>query len=64
MRNDGEISVLAAVAPRQTTTSGVRTANSDSSHGRHARMCSGPGVWWIRRLPLTVNRKCLTALVT
>ena len=64
IRKDGEISALAAVAPRQTTISGLRTANSASSHGRHARRCSGPGVWWIRRLPFVVNRKCFTALVT
>ena len=64
MRKDGEISALAAVAPRQTTISGLSTVNSASSHGRHARRCSGPGVWWIRRFPLGANRKCFTALVT
>ena len=63
IRKDGEISALAATAPRHTTTSGCRTANSASSHGRQARRCSGPGVWWIRRLGVGVKRKCFTALV-
>jgi hypothetical protein len=64
MRNDGEMSALAAVAPRQTTTSGLSTSNSASSHGLHARMCSAPGDWWIRRFAVGVKRKCLTAFVT
>ena len=26
-------------------------------------MCAGPGFWWMRRLPRSSKRKCLTALV-
>jgi hypothetical protein len=52
---DGEISARAAAAPRHTTISGFRTANSASSHGWQARRCSGRGVWWIRRFGVGVK---------
>ena len=64
IRNDGPNIALAAVAPRQTTSSGSTSASSASSHGRQAATCSGPGVWCSRRLPLWVKRKCFTAFVT
>ncbi len=44
-------SACAATAPRQTSTSGLTTASSASSHGLQARMWTASGRWWIRRLP-------------
>ena len=54
----------AAVAPRQTRTSGLTSASSCSSQGRHARISIELGLLWIRRLPRGTHLKCLTTLVT
>src|SRR3954453_6281946 len=64
-RNDGPNNAFAAVAPRATTTSGSRRANSATSHGRQAPISCVSGVAWMRRLPVGegVNLKCLTAFV-
>src|SRR4051794_41443711 len=50
-RKDGPNSAFAAVAPSATTTSGSSTANSATSHGRHAPTSAASGVAWVRPLP-------------
>ena len=59
------ITAPAAVAPRQTSTSGLMTHSSLSNHGRHASTSSWRGLPWIRRLPPSspFHLKCLTAFV-
>ena len=56
-------SACAAVAPRHTMTAGFTAAISASSQGRQARISCALGFSWMRRLPTTWWRKCLTALV-
>ena len=56
--------LCAAVAPRQTMTSGFTTAISASSHGRQARISCAFGLAWMRRLPRGSHLKCLTTFVT
>ena len=62
-RKLGPSSALAAVAPSTTTISGRSRANSATSQGRQAVTCTRSGVWWMRRLPRSSNRKCFTAFV-
>ena len=59
-------SAFAAVAPRQTMTSGLTSAISCSSHGRQARISPALGVLWMRRFVRAsfAHLKCFTALVT
>src|SRR5262245_50529853 len=57
-------SAWAAVAPRQTTTFGLTTAISLSSHGRQAAISAALGLARIRRLPRGSHLKCFTTLVT
>ena len=57
-------SACAAVAPRQTSTRGLTSAISVSSHGRHAATSAALGFAWIRRLPRGSHLKCFTTLVT
>src|SRR5581483_10941543 len=53
-----------AVAPRATTTAGSTAASSAPSQRWQAATSPADGFWWIRRFPLAVHLKCLTALVT
>ena len=57
-------SACAAVAPRQTSTRGLTSAISVSSHGRQAAISPAFGFVWIRRLPRGSHLKCFTTLVT
>ena len=50
--------LLAAVAPRQTTISGFEQVQSCVSHWRQARACVGSGVLCRRCLPRCSKRKC------
>src|SRR4051794_10477730 len=50
-RKDGPNSDFAAVAPSATTTSGSSTANSATSHGRHAPTSAASGVAWVSPFP-------------
>ncbi|SPE55271.1 hypothetical protein SBV1_2120009 [Verrucomicrobia bacterium] len=63
-RNSRPSSACAAVAPRQTSTSGFTVPSSASSHGRHAATSLAFGFLWICCCPLGSHLKCFTALVT
>ena len=54
---------FAAVAPSSTSTSGLTTRSSSSSHGRHAWISKRLGVLCSRRLPRSSNLKCFTTFV-
>ena len=56
-------SACAGTAPRHTSTRGLTTASSASSHGRQAAISPADGFLCLRRLPCGSHLKCFTALV-